>query len=264
VTRDSMLRITIVALFLLSGISPSAGTPQPPGGSATSLVCDAALAPQSGPLGYRLRGDRCEGLYEQMAALGSMRPVSLTLQEVPVPESELRLSWPEPSSRTPVRVEAVAFKPNVYYRMNTVSAGGAYRWPTNVLQAIGVSDIQWGVVATADEIVNGTSQRVYLPVDLEPRSSATPRGRYVLKVASVEDLSAVFLTIVGPTTSGQAGARVVSDRRIAGPYHSSATPIRIPLDFSALDDGLYQVRVSATLSNRAGGTTLSFYLRHAR
>jgi hypothetical protein len=254
----------IVALLLSPGIPSRARTPQSPGGSAITLVCDATLAPQRGPLGYRLRGDRCEGLYEQLAELGSMRPVSLTLREVPVPDSELQLSWTGTPSKAPVRVEAVTFKPNVYYRMNTIVAGGAYRWPTNVLKAIGVSEVQWGVVATADENVNGASQRVYFPVDLQPRSSTAPRGRYVLKVASVEDLSAVFLNIVGPMKTGQAGARVVSDQRIAGPYHSSATPIRIPLDFSAVDDGLYQVRLSATLSNRAGGTTLSFYLRHAR
>jgi hypothetical protein len=252
----------MAALFGMSSLLPRAGMSQSPGAAVTTLVCDATLTPQRGPLGYRLRGDRCEGLYEQMAELGSMRPVSLARREVPVPDSELRLSWAEQSPQTRVRVEAFTFKPNVYYRMNTIAAGRGYRWPTNVLKDIGVSDVQLGVVATVEEVVNGASQRVYLPVDL---AAPAPEGdRYLLKIASAEDLQAVFLTIVGPITSGQAGARVVSDQRVAGPYHSSATPMRIPLDCSAFAAGLYQIRISATLSNRAGGTTLSFYLRHAR
>src|SRR6185503_14170326 len=120
----------------------------------SSLVCDAALAPQRGPLGYRLRGNRCEGLYEEMAELGSMRPVSLTLREVPVPSPELRLSWPLSSAKESVRIEASAFKPNVYYRMNTIAAASGYRWPTDVLQDLGLSEVQLGVIATADEVVN--------------------------------------------------------------------------------------------------------------
>ena len=258
-----MASLAMVALFAWPDAPPRAGMSQSPGAAATTPVCDDTLTPQRGPLGYRFRGDRCEGgpadggagidaagVTDAAGSAGSGFGAATVLGGTVAANARPRGSH---HVQTPV-----------YYRMNTIAAGGGYRWPTDVLRAIGVTDVQLGVIATVEEVVNGTSQPVYLPVDLQSASSAPQPGRYLLKVASVEDLQTVFLTIIGPMKGGQAGTRRVSDQRIAGPYHSSATPMRIPLDLSAFDAGLYQIRLSATLSNRAGGTTLSFYLRHAR
>ena len=104
-------------------------------------VCDDTLTPQRGPLAtvfgaiaVAVRADGGAGIDAAGVTDAAGSPGS---------DSELRLSWAEQSPQTPVRVEAITFKPRVL-RMNTIAAGGGYRWPTDVLRAIGVTDVQLG------------------------------------------------------------------------------------------------------------------------
>jgi hypothetical protein len=226
-------------------------------------VCNPRLVPQDGPLGYRVRGDRCEGLYETLVALGTIQPVSLVLAEQPIPLGLYRLTWSRTATMALVHVQAVTFKPDVFYRMDAQVKGSEYRWPTDLLRQLGIQANELGVLATREETINGQPQPVYLPVDLRGAGSS-PRGRYALRVATSEDLAELYLSVTGPIAAGQAGKPLVAERRIGGPYRSSTAPIWVPLDLSPAEPGLYQVRLAGKLANRGGGTTSSFYLRHER
>jgi hypothetical protein len=257
------MRLTFAFMFVVIGslaFGPAAGQ----GGTS---MCNSRLTPQEGQLGYRMRGNtHCEGLYERLVAPGSLRPVSLVRADQPVPADYFSLSWPMLDGKPQVRLQAMAFKQGMLYRMDTMQAGSGFTWPTEVLRKLGLQKSELGVIATADKAIKGMNEHIYLPVDLSP-AAKTARGTYILKVASVEDLSEIYLTVSGPIDVDQPSpgppATVIGDRPLKSSYYSAAAPIQVPLDLKGQKAGIYQVRIAGRRMNRDGSTTTSFYMRHA-
>ena len=237
------------------------------GAQGGASMCNSRLTPQEGQLGYRMRGGtHCEGLYERLVAPGSLRPVSLVRADQPVPADHFSLSWPMLDGSPQVRLQAMAFKQGTLYRMDTTQSNASFTWPTEVLRKLGLQKNEFGVIATADKTIKGMNEHVYLPVDLSP-AAKTARGTYVLKMASVEDLSEIYLTVVGPIDIDKPSAAppptVIGDRPLKSSYYSAAAPIQIPFDLKEQKPGIYRVHVAGRRMNREGSTTTSFYMRHA-
>jgi hypothetical protein len=229
--------------------------------------CNPRLTPQQGELGYKLREkDRCEGVYERLVALGSLRPISLIHAEQPVPPNSYQISWPDAAGRGPVTIQAVSFKEGVLYRMDAVGRGGSFPWKTEVLNRLRLRQGDFGVLATTTGEVGGEhDQRIYVPVTLSTSELATtknvPRGSYDLRVASVEDLADVFLTVRGPVRGKETPPTVVADKAVLRAYYSAAEPMRIQLDLPA-KPGIYEVRIAGTRKSRPGSTMTTFFIRH--
>jgi hypothetical protein len=234
-----------------------------PRSRSSGSMCQERLVPIEGPAGYRMReGSRCEGRYEGLVALGSLRPVSLVHADQPVPKPAFQLSWPELPEKPEMRIQAVVFRQGLLYRMDARRSVSSYEWPSELLLELDVQPHELGVIVTADNVsVNGGTERVYLPVVLKP-SIDTVRGIYLLKIASVEDLSDVFLTVTGPIEPGKPAAAIIKDRPLGRPYYSAAAPIQLGLDLQGRDTGFYRVRVSGTRAVNGGSTSTSFYIRH--
>ena len=258
------IRISLLALCVtLAWVEPA-------GVQSGAPACNPRLTPKDGALGYQPRGkgdrDRCEGLYERLVALGSLRPVSLVLEERPVPGDAYQLSWTAPAPKARVVLQAVGFKEGQLYRMDTVAQGSSFTWESDVLLKLNLKSGEFGVVATTDARVGGQdNQRVYLPVWLGPPEAPVKRSSrtYVLKMASVEDLSEVYLSISGPIVEGQVPEVYLPDKPLGRSYYSAAAPLEVPLTLPAVD-GVYQVRVAGKRKSGNGSTTSTFYVQNGR
>ena len=87
------------------------------------------------PQGYRLRGDRCEGIYAQPVS-GSSTLLVASFTEAfedfnPSSQDKLSIEWPS-FAKTPIRLRAYALREKFYYQMDTVVAAdkAPYLWPT--------------------------------------------------------------------------------------------------------------------------------------
>lgn len=114
-------------------------------------VCDA-LKPTSDKLGYRDRGNRCEGLYIAPLAGSQLELVSLfrgSLSHALSPQSKLIVSAPDVKdfAHGPVRVRAVAQSIKTYYRMDAVLASDPLSWPLReVLEPLPLPPSRLGIV----------------------------------------------------------------------------------------------------------------------
>src|SRR5664279_2848109 len=127
---------------------------QPSGTQAGSQhsPCDPTLRQrEQDPQGYRLRGDRCEGIYLQAVSGNSLLVASFTsFFEAFNPGSldKLSLEWSSPAN-TPVRLRAYALREKLYYQMDTIVASdkATYSWPGEVLNALHRATLDIGAVS---------------------------------------------------------------------------------------------------------------------
>lgn len=116
--------------------------------------CDPSLvrAADKSPHAYRLRGDRCEGLFVRPVALGSLlNIVSFTASFAefdPSRAGELPIAWPIPGPGQ-IQIRAQSQEPELHYRMDTIRPPNTtlYSWPTDVLRQLGVGQDAYAVVA---------------------------------------------------------------------------------------------------------------------
>ena len=261
-SADRHARIAFVAsIFCLSLLAvPLAMSAH----QANRLSCDPRLRPQAGPWGYSQRGDRCEGLYEELVSEGALRPVSLVSSESPLPTTEVQLSWPQPESSVEVAVLATSLRPTMFYRMDALVRGTTYRWATDVVRGLKIGERDLGLLAMTQELVAKASRRVYLPVGIGPRTDAPPAG-YVLRVASPEDLSDVIFGVWRVDAAGRRGAVAIAERPLKRPYYASSTPVTFAFSLPASAPGLYEVGISGLRTAAVGGSTsTTFLMRHGR
>src|SRR6185503_18061262 len=102
-----------------------------------ALVCDAAVEGRKGdPHTYRLRGDRCEGTYEQKVSGSSRLLIASVVESFEAIDDSstapLKVEWTVPAPK-PVAVRAYSIRPGLFYRMETVRPASttSYTWPTD-------------------------------------------------------------------------------------------------------------------------------------
>ncbi len=96
---------------------------------AQDNYCDPNLSrPAGNPYGYRLRNDRCEGIYiQKVAGTTGLQLVSFTglYDDYNLDTgADLFINWPDLDS-TRVRLRAYCLKYRTYYRMDTERAAGS-------------------------------------------------------------------------------------------------------------------------------------------
>jgi len=110
----------------------------PQTGSAQTISCDESLKPIPGPLGYKARGGRCEGFYDQ-AYGSSAELVSLTASRVSFPPNiqdriVLELPHLETLGERQVLLRVSAKVPETYYRLDAKRAlGSRFVWPVSTV-----------------------------------------------------------------------------------------------------------------------------------
>src|SRR5215470_18783186 len=93
------------------------------------------------PNGYKLRGDRCEGIYVQPVS-GSTALLVASFTELfedfdPSSLGNLSVEWSHPVETT-IHLRAYALHEKLYYQMDAVVPAGrnSYLWPGDVLNAL--------------------------------------------------------------------------------------------------------------------------------
>lgn len=240
-------------LVAVISLSPAAAVQRP--------SCDPELRPSRGPLGYRARGQRCEGSFARPVAGSALVPVSLTTTfryDTAAPEP-LVISLPE-DTRDTVQLVARSTRTSVYYQMDAQVApgGGPFTWPTDVLSAMRLRADAIGVLATTREQVGRDQVPVHLAVRVAQAGSAAAACDTV-RLALWPGSSADSVTVMLAAT-GAGGRRQVlrADEELGREYYPAARRIDVPLP-EVRDSGLYWVRATAW---RAGARNpLELYLR---
>ena len=231
---------------------------------AEPMLCDASLTVLAGhPHGYRLRGDRCEGVYVEEVSGTSLKIVSFTewFEDFNPAAETLMLAWtaPQPSI---VHLRADAVKRRIYYRMDTVKAAErtSYEWPTSLLAALQLRQADLGALAWADIRIGTSTQAVHLPLRIGKRSEADAPGQYRLLLMPGRRLSEVYVHLAPVRTDGTLGRFVVQGEPLRyGQYPAErAIPIRVTVPPVS---GLYYLELGADI---VGGTvaTTQLYFFH--
>jgi hypothetical protein len=231
---------------------------------ALASQCDPSLAPSSNyPFKYVDRGDRCEGVYIRLVGSSALTMLSFTAAFSafdPKAGQPLTIGWVPPPGAADVELRALTTRQHLYYRMDTrVHAGETkYRWPTDVLAAMGLGRADIGLVGWTRQIVGGAEQEVLLPLSANPGNPPgfpTGAGPYTLLVQSAAQLGELFVTITR-LTDGGAERPVQPARELGYGYYPADNAIEIPIEAPA-ERGVYAVQLGAKLRG-GGASTLRF------
>lgn len=240
-----------LALGFLVVFGVNAQPSRPQAGSQNS-PCDPTLHQrEQDPEGYRLRGDRCEGIYLQAVSGSSLLVASFTsFFEAFNPGSldKLSIEWSSPA-KTPVRLRAYALREKLYYQMDTTVAPdkAAYSWPGEVLNTLHLSRLDIGVVGFIDYHLGAENRTVYLPLRIHDKARQPAHG-YELVLVPGSQLKEVFVSLARVGTDGRPGNFLISDRPLRRGYYPAerGTPVEIPNPGSP---GIYFLEIGATTMN---------------
>jgi hypothetical protein len=225
-------------------------------------LCDPhLLGPASDPYSYRLRGDRCEGVYIQEVA-GA--PLSIVSWTAAFPNYDLtshqplRLEWDLADSRERVRLRAQSLRRKLYYRMDALSQSGStsYQWPLDLLAAIRIARDEIGVVGLAEADVGDSRREVYVPLRIAQSGKPPSVAEYHLVLLPGTELKEVFVTLVAAK-----GALVLKEGEPLGyGYYPAERPVDVPVA-APRESGIYRLEVGATHKS-GGASTIELWFYH--
>jgi hypothetical protein len=220
--------------------------------STTEGHCDPLLHPsRDDPYGYRLREDRCEGIY--ILEVGNTTLLVASLIEsfedfAPSASQNLRVEWPALGD-TSVRLRAQTFRHKLYYRMDSLRPAGntTYIWSPNLLAALNLKKSELGVVARTQFKVGKTKRDVYLPLRIKQQSKTSEGGNYQLVLLPGKELTEVYLNLAVVKPDGSLGNFLKKDQALGYGYYPAKRKITIILP-ELKTTGIYYLGISATLS----------------
>lgn len=213
-------------------------------------LCDPALVSKSqNPMSYRLRGNRCEGIYAQEVSSVSLDIRSLVRPPGsfdPSREPEVTLRWKAPpGSRRPVRLRAFSLKERNYYRMDTAVAAnyGGYRWLTEIVASVGLKRDEIGLVAwTNMPGPGGSTREVYLPVRVGGAAFTQPG--YKVGIVPSARLREVRITLSRLDSQGDGAEVLRQDEELGYGFYPSGQLIAFPTG-RLRDAGFYRLEIAA-------------------
>lgn len=226
--------------------------------SGKETYCDPSLSQVTdNPYGYRMRGDRCEGIYIKEVSNTILLIASLTKSFENYDLNSAKALLVE-SKKAPgdggFRLRAQGLKRRLYYRMDTVVSPGSttYTWPSDILAALSLQKKDIGVVGLTRYTVGGVERDIYLPLRIRQQGSQTQSGDYNLVVLPGVELTEVFLSLAPVGTDGRPHAFVREGEALGYGYYAAERVVEIPIT-GLKEPGIYYLEIGATL--RGGGTT---------
>lgn len=227
--------------------------------------CDPEL-PQitADSYGYRLRGDRCEGIYIRRVGVSSLQVGSLTesVEDFdPATNKNLLVQWAAPANAS-VHLRAYGLRHRLYYRMDSLRPAGntSYEWSPNLLAAFNVRKRELGLVAWVSQPVDGQSREVYLPVRLTQKAAVNRSNRYDLVLMPGVELAEVFVSLASLNPDGKVGAYLKRSEALGWGYYPAERVITVAIP-KPNATGLYYLEIGAT--KKAGGSlTMQVWFYH--
>jgi len=192
--------------------------------------CDPHLLVRiTNPYGYRLRGDRCEGLYVEEVGGAPLLIASWTESFLDYglhSKQPLEIEWEAPHGTGDIRLRAQGLRRRLYYRMDTVRPFGStsFAWPSDLLAGIGIPKRDVGVVGVTQVPVSATQREVYLPLRISQggKVAAQPISYRLVLLPGVE-LSEVFITMVSAADALLHGSTAGRSRPLAATVYVRRT-----------------------------------------
>jgi hypothetical protein len=210
------------AIFIaVSSASLSSTLTSSPAQGAGRYSCMlSARAVEVSEIGYRLRGDRCEGLFVvEVSGESQMRLIGFHLGE---PTFDLKSPLPVPirvrSKASGASLRMSSLEPHVRYQMDTddLVAGKPYQWTTEIVRDSRVALSASAIAAIA--CTNGCradDDTRYFPVTIGPE--AGPAAAVTLVVRPTVSLNQLKLTVTRNhkvAFTGVVGARVSANEAL--------------------------------------------------
>jgi hypothetical protein len=234
--------------------------------SAQEHRCDPSLnAPAGHPYGYRLRGDRCEGIYVKEVGGTTLLVASLTesFEEHDLTSNHnLLVEWTAPEAGE-VRLRTYSLRRKLYYRMDTVRPPGStsYPWPLSMLAALNIPKRDIGVVGWTQYTVGKTERSVYVPLRISQQRQPLRSGHYQLVLLPSRELTEVFVTLAAVGADGDPAAFLQDGTALGYGFYPAERGITIPLANLQMP-GIYYLELGATLQG-GGVTTVALWFYHA-
>ncbi len=245
--------LLLAAAWTLSTVLPSAAQPAP---------CDPELEARSGDeLGYRLRGERCEGRYAQEDVASTTLTLASFLNTPGIAGGEtwnvdaLKVEWTAPSVADSVHLRARGLRSRLYYRMDAVAVAPPFAWPTHLLTSLEIPPREVGLVAWTRQNLGGEAREVYLPLAVQsPRPAGTRSHRLVILPG--RELQEVYLSLAPLGKDGVPGKFLKDGAPLGYSYYPAGRGTEIELP-ALPATGFYHLELGATL---AGGGVASLEL----
>jgi hypothetical protein len=237
-----------LAIALGAGLRPVAQT----------TACDPLLEqPKTNPYGYRLRSDRCEGIYVQQVAGATLLLASFTeMFEEYDPRSarELKIRWTTPATGD-VHLRAYGLRRKLYYRMDAKRPASprSFDWPADLLGALNIPKRELGVVGWIRQPVGRIERDVHLPLRITVNQEGSSPGPYALVLLPGVPLSEVYVSVAPVDSDGQPAKWTRYEQPLENNYYPPESPIDIRIERPAAS-GVYYVLIGADI---AGGGSLT-------
>src|SRR5687768_16977113 len=246
-----MSRHSLVTLFLLCFWSGSSWRPL-----FAQSSCDPALpAIKEGGLGYRDRGDRCEGLYINPVSNTTLFVASFTQQFENYDNSgnTILIEWDKPPTNKEIILRAQGIKPRLYYRMDASRSGTTtfFAWPSGVLSSLNIKRNDIGVTGKIKLPVGKTERYVHLPLRIRKQDEAKRTGSYKLILLPGVQLTEIYLSLAPVGKDGAPEKFLRTDEALGYGYYPAERAIEIPIA-APKNKGIYYVKLGAKI--KSGGT----------
>ena len=224
--------------------------------SIAQSPCDPRLALLPGvkdSTAYRLRGDRCEGIYVRPVAGNSVILIasfSEPFSDFHGPSGTIELAWP--AQREEVRIRAYPLRERLYYQMDVVLPPnrGSYSWHRDILDALHLDKQDIGITAFTNVAENLAKGIVYIPLRVSGGSDGSKNVAYELILVPDVELTEVYLSLRRVNDRGKLEPYLFSDVPGRRGYYPADRGARIRFDRPKAA-GLYCLDIGATA--RDGG-----------
>lgn len=257
----SQLRLATALVVLLTNCSVPYFTVH------AQSYCDASLVGMtSSELGYRDRGNRCEGLYIEKVGGTTLLLASFTEsfeQYDSRSGKPIRIEWNRPLGNSTVRVRAQGLNSRLYYRMDTVQPAGStsYTWPSHVLASLNIGANDIGVLGSTKRAVGQTERDIYLPVRISQAGRAIRKGSYQLIILPGVELQEMFITLATTQADGQPAKFIKDGEKLGYGFYPAERRIEIPVT-GLTNPGTYYLHIGATIKS-GGSATIEFWFEHS-
>ena len=231
-------------------------------------TCDPGLVGNTGSeMAYKLRGDRCEGIYRLEVGGLAVRLESLTEGFKSFDTSDslpLEIFWSVPSGAGDrgVHLQANALLPRTFYRMDAVVAAetGTFQWPCGLLDRQGYGRDDIGIFGWLE--ASGTEdEKIYLPLRVVQGGRPDRTGVYELAFSPRRRLEEVYVSVHPSSAAGDpTGPPIWADRALEYGQYLAGNPVFLDLP-RLTSGGYYRVEIKVRFLND-GSENYDFVIYH--
>ncbi len=216
--------------------------------------------------GYRMRDDRCEGIYIREVSSSILRIASFTesFEDYDLNLSkDIMIEWNKSPGENVVRLRAQGLKRRLYYRMDTIRPAGntSFAWSTAILTALKLQQKDIGAVGFTNYSVGNTDRDVYIPLRIKQKGNPAQNGNYKLVLLPGVELKEVFLSVAPVGIDGRLKTFIKDSDALGYGFYPADRGIEVSIS-GLKEPGIYYVGIGAILGS-AGSYSLELWFYHA-